>query len=176
MAEWAALVQREENGEWNVYHSRWGGTNRALSAVCAGLPPSKLPVSWKYGQSVGSFTEAVAGLDYLGTELVYREQGGQRAFLVLWFGLPLGTAGVSLQAGTAVEVHSLQDTKRLRTAFRQFKNRIADALETGILPASAAPAVLVGGIHRLQGRELYVVWRSVESSDVLYAITRPGDP
>jgi len=171
MAERAALVKHKRSGGWEVYLSQWGGTDRALSAVCAGVVPSELPVSWEYDRSLNGFSEAFPGLDYLGTELLYREQEGHTAFLVLWYGLPLATADCRLQAGTAVEVHSLQDARRLRVAFRAFKRMLADAIDAGTVPASAAPLALVGSIHLLQGRERYVVWRGVEPSDVLYSVT-----
>jgi len=176
MAERAALVQRQGSEGWNVYHSRWGGTDRALSAVCAGVVPSDLPVSWAYDRSVSSFTRAVVGLDYLGTELLYREQGGQRAFLALWFGLPLDGTECRLEAGTAVEVNSLKDARNIRATFREFKRRLVDALESGDLPASAAPFALLGGARQLRGRELYVVWRGIGTCDLLYMEERPPDP
>lgn len=178
MAERAALVRRQGRGEWNVYRSQWGGTDRALAAVCGGVVPSGLAVSWRPDRSVDSFTEAVAGLDYLGVELVYREPRGVKPFLALWFGLPLETAEPhpQPQAGATVEIRSLKDARRLRAAFRRDKNRLADALETGALPASAAPFVLFGWIHRLQGRELYVVSRGIGTSDILYTVTQPDDP
>lgn len=175
MAERAALIQRQESGRWRVYHSQWGGTDRALSAVCAGIAPSSLPVSWEHDRSVGRFRVAVAGLDYLGIELFYREQKAPETFLVLWFGLPLETSDSHLQAGAAVEIHSLQDARRRRTAFRRMKRRLADALATGAIPASTAPFVLLGSIRRLEGRELYAVWRGTESSNILYTKERPPD-
>ncbi len=176
MAERAALVRRNGRGGWNVYRSQWGGTDRALAAVCAGVAPSGLAASWEHDRSVDSFTGAVAGLDYLGVELVYREHRGAEPFLALWFGLPVEAAEPHLQAGAAVAVRSLQDARRLRAAFRRDKNRLADALETGALPASAAPFVLLGWTRRLPARELYVVWRGVGFSDVLYAAAQPEDP
>lgn len=175
MAERATLVQRRESEGWDVYRSQWAGTDRALSAVCAGVVPSELPVSWEYERSVESFTEAVAGLDYLGTELLYREEAGQRAFLALWFGLPLGGTECRLGAGTAVEVSSVQDAREVRAAFREFKGRLVDALESGDLPASAAPLVLLGGVCRLRERELYVVWRGIGACDILRMEGRPPD-
>lgn len=176
MAERAALLQCAVSDGWEVSLSEWGGTDRALSAICAGVAPSKLPVSWEYDRTVGDFGEAVAGLDYLGTELLYREGEGQTAFLVLWFGLPLARADCHLQAGTVVEVHSLHDATTVRAGFREFKGVLADAIEAATLPASAAPVALLGSIHALQGRERYVVWQGAHPSDVLYRERGPEPP
>jgi hypothetical protein len=171
MGERAVLIRRRKNRGWAVYRSQWGGTDRALATVCAGMSPSRISVSWEYDRSVRSFTEAVAGLDYLGMEVVYREQEAGTAFLALWFGLPLDAADPHHQAGAAVEVHSLQDARTLRAGFRRCKRRLAEALETGVIPASAVPFILVGGIHRLQGREVCVVWRGPGSSGDVYRVT-----
>jgi len=168
MGERAVLVQRQESGGWTVYRSQWGGTEWALSAVCAGVAPSDLPVSWEYERSIDRFIRAVASLDYLGTELLYREGEGHGAFLALWFGLPVSGGECSQGSGAAVEVRSLQDARKLREDFREFKGWLADALESGNLPAAAAPFALLGGVCQLRDRELYVLWRGVGASDILY--------
>ncbi|PSQ58614.1 MAG: hypothetical protein BRD23_06415 [Halobacteriales archaeon SW_9_67_25] len=175
MGERAVLVQRQAGGGWTVYCSRWGGTDRALSAVCAGVTPSELPVTWARERSVDTFTRAVATLDYLGTELLYRETGRHGAFLALWFGLPVSGGERCDTAGAAVEIDSLQDARKLRGAFREFKGWLADALESGDLSAAAAPLALLGGVRQLRGRELYVVWRGSGASDILYREGQPPD-
>lgn len=158
MAERAVLARQCESGQWEVCRSQWGGTDRALAAVCAGTAPSGLPVTWTCDRTASGFAEAVAGLDYLGTELLYRDRRAVTPFLALWFGLPLPAAEPAPHTGAAVEVRSLGDARRLRVAFRRLKGRVVDALGAGRLPATVPPWVLLGALSRLTGRELYVVW------------------
>lgn len=175
MAERALLVQRKQSGGYGVYQSRWGGTDRALSAACSGVAPSTLGVNWTEDRHVDQFVDAVVGLDYLGVEVLYREHSRQTVFLSLWFGLPLVTTDCCLQAGTVVEVGSLQDARRLRATFRKFKCELAETLEDGEIPAPFVLFVFRGWVHCLDGRERYAVWHTESSCDILYSVNRPPD-
>ncbi len=162
MAERAILARRRGGGRYGCYRARWGGTDRALAAVCAGTLPATLPVRWEADGNAGGFSVVVAGLDYLSTEVVYRrERGRTTAFLTLWFGLPLAGVTASPAAGALVEVASLADARLLRCRWRQLKGVLADALVAGTLPATAVPFVVQGALVPLVQRERYGVWEEI---------------
>jgi hypothetical protein len=157
MAERALLARRRSDGRYDTATARWGGTDRALARVCTGTAPDSLPgVSWRDRRPLGSL-DLVRTLDYLSTAALYRAgPGGTTAFLPLWFGLGLPAARPAVTVGALVAVASLPDARRLRSQFRTLKRRLVDALVTGRLPATAAPAVLAAGIVGLEDRERYL--------------------
>lgn len=177
MAHRAVLARRREDGQYGCYRSRWGGTDSALAAVCAGTSPTDLPVAWVHERETGGFAGVVAGLDYLATEALYRADGRETtAFLPLWFGLPLPDPDPSPRSGALVEVTSLGDARLLRDSFRCVKGALADTLAAGTLPAAAAPVVLRGAIAGLDGRERYVAVSSGGWGESLYTGGRPDGP
>jgi len=157
MAEWGVLARRTDSGAYEVLRSRWGGTDRALDAVCRGQSPTTLQVAWQHDRTERGFEAVVASVDVLGTAALYRE-GPTRttAFLPLWFGLPLASTPPRDTAGGLVAVRSLWERRLLRDRFRRFKNRVADGVVAGCLPASALPCLFEGAIANLDGRERYV--------------------
>ena len=176
MAERAILARERGDGRYAVSRSRWGGTDRALTAVCAGSVPSSLPVRWEFEHLADDFRALGRDFDYLGTEVCYRDQRGEiTAFLSLWFGLPLASARPNRGAGALVEARSLADARRLRDAFRRLKGRLADALLAGECPATAPPVILRGVLAGLAGRERYVAASGATSGD-LYTNGRADDP
>lgn len=177
MAERAILARRRCGGRYDCYLSQWGGTNRALAAVCAGVSPSALPVSWEHRRKMDEFSDVVATLDCLSTEVLYRErQSGTTAFVSFWFGLPLSTASPSGDPGAVVEIFSVQDAMLLRDRFQRLKNALADALVTGDLPPIVAPILLLSAIAGLDRREQYVSVPADERCECLYMGRRPEGP
>lgn len=157
MAERAVLACQTAHGQYDLYGSRWGGTDAALRAVCGGTSPANLPgVHWEYRRTATSFSDVVADLDYLSTGILYRVRGTNTAvFLPLWFGLPFAAARPSPGVGGLVAVASLPDARSLRDWFRTLKGSLADALGAGELPAPVTPFLLLGAIATLDGREWY---------------------
>lgn len=178
MAERAVLIDRRTDDRYDVASSRWGGTDRALAAVCAGTSPRALPdVSWADRREVAGFTTLLATFDILSTAALYRVRRDRTTvFLPLWFGLPLPTARPSPRVGALVAVGSLHDARRLRVGFRALRGTLADALTAGTLPATVAPAVLRAAIARLDGRERYLAPPDRWSPEPIYTETRPDDP
>ncbi|MFT4922274.1 MAG: hypothetical protein ACI8XM_001487 [Haloarculaceae archaeon] len=163
MAERALLAHKHEDcqyegGQYEVCSSRWGGTNRALAAVCAGTQPTALPdVRWSPRQDAISFPVLVGTVDYLSTAVLYRVRSGKTtAYLPLWLGLPFTDARPAPDVGALVAVTSLADARAVRTRFRQFKGALADALRAGTLPAAATPVVVRAVLATLQDREWYL--------------------
>ena len=176
MAERAILAHERGDGRYAVSRSRWGGTDRALAAVCAGTAPSSLPVAWQFERPVDDFPALVRDFDYLGTEVCYRDRAGETtAYMSLWLGLPLASARPDGGAGALVEVRSLADARRLRDAFRRLKSRLAETLQAGDCPATVPPVILRGVLAGLAGRERYVAVSEAAGGD-LYTNGRPDGP
>jgi hypothetical protein len=177
MAQRAVLACRRENGRYGCYRSRWGGTDRALAAVCAGTSPTDLPVAWDHNRETAGLAGVVSGFDYLSAEALFREDSGETTvFLPLWFGLPLPDTDPSPRSGALVEVASLGDAGLLRERVRELKVTIADALAADTLPWAAAPAVLRGAIAGLDGRERYVAVPPGGPGENLYTGGGPDCP
>jgi hypothetical protein len=157
MAERAVLASRRDDGRYDLAAARWGGTDRALGAVCSGITPRSLPgVSWRERRTV-RWSRLVRTLDYLSTAVLFRVRpDGTVAFLPLWFGLGLPTARPAPTIGSLVAVDSLADARRLRSRFRTLKGHLADVLAAGDLPATTAPAVLFAAVWCLEDREWYL--------------------
>lgn len=177
MAERALLARERDDGRYEVHSSRWGGTDRAVAAVCGGIDPGDLPaVSWTKRDSGVAFLDLVDAIDYLSTAVLYRVRRGETTvFCPLWFGLPLPSVRPSLAAGGLVAVDSLPDFRRVRSRFRAFKGALADALCEGTIPAATTPSLLQGVIRTAEGRERYssAVGQPPER---LYPNTRPDGP
>ncbi len=158
MAERAVLAREQASGGYAVATSRWGGTDSALAAVCAGLLPAALPgVEWRQQEDEPDFPAVVESLDVLSTELCYRSSDDEvTVFLPLWFGLPLSDAQPDPSVGALVAVASLADARTCRRWFRSVKSAIADAVTGGEIPWAAAPVVLAASIDGLLGRERYL--------------------
>lgn len=158
VAERALLACEQADGNYAVATARWGGTDRALAAVCAGTPPSELSdVSWSFQHSADNFSAVVVALDALTTEVCYRvTPSSTTVFLPLWFGLPLAATTARPGIGALVAVESLVDARTVRHWFRTLKGRVADAVTTGTLPASTAPLVLLAAVVGLSTRERYL--------------------
>lgn len=159
VAERARLARERADGSYAVATSRWGGTDRALAAVCAGIPPTALPgISWETQQERPDFLSVVAELDVLSTELLYRVTSEKTTpLLSLWFGLPLAATTARPTVGALVAVESVSDARALRRWFRSLKGTLADAVTDGLLPLSVAPLVLVAAVVHLSGRERYLL-------------------
>lgn len=143
MAHRALLARECSDGGYVCYRSRWGGTDRSLGAVCSGTPPLELPVRWEPEREAGEFADVLTGLDYLSTEVVYRERPEETtALLALWFGLPLANATPSSAVGALLGVDSVGEARRRRARFREFKAAVADGLVTGAVPATWVPSLL----------------------------------
>lgn len=156
MAHRALWARECSDGGYVCYRSRWGGTDRSLTAVCAGRSPGELPVDWTGQREAADFAAVLDSLDYLSLELLYRETGDTTTpFLTFWFGLPLSKATRTPGLGALLGVRSLQDARQLRTEFRELKGVLADSLLRGAVPATWAPLVVRSALVR-SGRELYV--------------------
>lgn len=177
MAERAVLIDRRTDGRYAVASSRWGGTDRALAAVCAGTTPRALPgVSWADRPAPAGFGTLLAAFDLLSTAVLYRVRRGETTvFRPLWFGLPLPTASPSPGVGALVAVGSLHDARKVRVGFRALKGTLADALTAGIIPVTAAPAVLRAAVARLDGRERYLAPPDLWGPEPLRTETRPDE-
>lgn len=177
MAERALLARERIGGRYDLHFSRWGGTDRAVAAVCAGTDPGDLPaVTWTRREGEMEFLDLVDAIDYLSTAVLYRVRGGETTvFCPLWFGLPLPSACPSPAAGGLVAVDSLPDFRRVRGRFRTFKGALADALREAIVPVTATPLLLDWPIRTAEGRERYssALGRPPER---LYPNTRPDGP
>ncbi len=157
MAERAVLACEREDGRYAVFRSRWGGTDRALGVVCAGISPGSLPVSWEPTRVESDFPSSVEGFDFLGIEACYRDRRGKTTpFVSLWFGLPLTPIRANPGTGALVEVRSVDDARQVREAFRRLKGRLADALVAGHCPATVAPVALRSALAALDGRERHL--------------------
>jgi hypothetical protein len=157
MAERAVLARVRRDGRYDAARSRWGGTDRALAAVFAGIPADRLPdVTWTRWQTGVTSSTLVDSLDYLSTSLCYRVTDDTTAFLACWFGLPLVDESADRAAGALVAVNSLDDARRIRRRFRRLKGALADALVAGLLPATAAPFVVAGWVAGLADRATYL--------------------
>ena len=157
MAEQAVLARRRPDGRYDISHSRWGGTNRALAGVVDGVDPAHLPgLEWERRTRGVSFATLVAQLDYLSTAVCYRATTETTPFLALWFGLPFADESAARTAGALVSVSSLADARSLRVAFRTLKGTLTDALVGGDLPSPAAPLVLLAWLAGQRSREIHV--------------------
>lgn len=177
MAERAILAVGRPDGRCAVATSRWGGTDRALAAVCAGTEPSGLPgVSWTYRESAPDFVSLATHLDYLSTAALYRTCGGETTvFLPLWFGLPLADLSPSPTAGALVAVDSVSDARTLRRQFRRLKGHLADAVVAGHAPVPVAVYGLWSGVAGLSDRER-VLSPLPGRAEVLYQGEGPDRP
>lgn len=138
--------------------SRWGGTDRALAAVCTGTHPETLPsVDWRGEQSHVDFPIVATAVDVLGTEIVYRvDDADTTAFLSLWFGLPLASTTAAPGGGALVSVGSVADARAIRRWFRTVKETLADAVTAGVLPDAVTSVVLATIVTSLPGREWHL--------------------
>ena len=159
MAERALLARELPDGSYAVATSRWGGTDGALAAVCAGTAPRVLPdVDWHDRDRHPDFRAVVAGFDVLAWELCYRVADGEvTVFLPLWFGLPLATLRADATAGALVAVDSLADARACRRWFRSLKRALADAVTAGRIPWFGVPLALLASVDALAPRERYLV-------------------
>jgi len=160
VAERALLVGADAGNRWAIALAQWGGTDRAIAAVCRGTPPTALPdCVWQSRGEAATFHHVLSHLDYLGTAAVYRvgeQQSGPQAvtvFCPLWFGLPLAEVTATPHVGGLVAVDSLADLRRLRRQFRDLKGLVADAVRSGLLSPAAAVTTLYRAIAGLRGRE-----------------------
>jgi hypothetical protein len=158
VAERALLAQELPDGSYSVRQSQWGGSDRALAAVCAGTPPAALPdVEWHNTTAYHSFRAVVASLDVLTTAACYRVVDGDvTVFLPLWFGLPLADVRASPTIGALVAVDSLAEVRAIRWWFRSVKGRVADAVLAGDISWSGAVTALAAAIDTLPSRERYL--------------------
>lgn len=158
VAERAILARERSDGRYSVATSRWGGTDRALAAVCAGRSPIALrDVTWEPGDERPNFHSVVEQFDYLSMAVCYRVRPtGTIVYLSLWAGLPLTVDTARSSAGALVAVESLPDARTVRRWFRQFKGSIADEISRGNLPVSAAPRLVYAAIASLTDRERYL--------------------
>lgn len=177
MAERALLVTERRDGGCALATSRWGGTDDALAAVCAGTDPGVLPgVSWSSDGRQPRFSSVVATLDFLSTEVLYRVRDGDTTvYLPVWFGLPLSDRVAAPTVGALVAVESLADARTLRRQFRRLKGALADAVSTGRLPASSPPLVLAAAIANLTDRERHLAVVP-DAAERLSSGTEPADP
>ncbi len=157
MAERALLAREHDDGRYDLHSSRWGGTDRAVAAVCAGTAPRDLPaVSWTRRDRGVEFLDLVKRIDYLSTAVLYRVLAGETTvFCPLWFGLPLPSARPSPAVGGLVAADSLPGFRRVRAEFRAFKGVLADALRDGAVPAAATLFLVQVAIRTAEGRERY---------------------
>jgi hypothetical protein len=176
VAERALLAREQADGTYVLATSRWGGTDSALAAVCAGTDPTALPgIDWEAGDAKPDFTAVVATLDVLGTELCYRVAGGRTTiFLPLWFGLPLPSARPDPGVGAVVAVDSLRDARALRRQFRSLKCRLTDAATAGTIQWATVPRILFAGVAALTSRERY--YSLAGTAERLYPETGPDGP
>ena len=176
MAEHALLARELPDGRYAVAASRWGGTDRALGRVCAGVTPTTLPdVEWRPRRHEPDFPATVASLDLLAAELCYRIVDGElTVFLPLWFGLPLSTVRAAPTAGALVAVDSLADARACRRRFRSLRRSLADATTAGSVSWAAAPYVLTAGVDALGPRESYLSVAGV--AELLYPMPGPDRP
>lgn len=158
VAERAVLASRQPAGNYSVATSRWGGTDRALAAVCTGTHPETLPsVDWRVEQSRVDFPAVAAAIDVLGTEIVYRvDESDTTVFLSLWFGLPLASTIAVPGSGALVSVGSVADARAIRRWFRTAKGTLADAVTAGVLPYAVTSVVLATIVTSLPDRESYL--------------------
>lgn len=177
MAERALLARERDGDRYELHFSRWGGTDRAVAAVCTGTDPGNLPaVSWTRRDSEMEFLELVDAIDYLSIAVLYRVRGDETTvFCPLWFGLPIASACPSPAAGGLVAVDSLPDFRGVRAWFRAFKRALADALREGIVPVTATPLLLDWTIRTAEGRERYTSAVG-QPTERLYPNTRPDCP
>ncbi len=157
MAERGVVARRRPDGGYDLLRSRWGGTDRALAAVFAGLTPDALPgADWRRWRTDVCFRTLLGRLDYLATSVCYRVCEETTAFLVCWFGLPLPAESAHRNVGALVAVRSLSDARTLRRRFRALKGDLADAVAAGAIPITAAPAVILAWFERLDDRERHL--------------------
>lgn len=157
VAERAVLARGRPDGRYDVFLSRWGGTDRVLAAVAAGRSPFALAgVRWRAGPTGVRFGTLVAALDYPATEMVYRQDGTTTALLPLWFGLPLSDVMAAPTLGALVGVRSLPDARAVRAWFRRVKGALADAVVAGSLPAPVAALAPLAAVGSLRGRPVHV--------------------
>lgn len=158
MAERALLAHKRPDGRYAVATARWGGTDRALAAVCAGTTPASLPdIDWIERDHQPDFRAVLASLDVLATELCYRVDDGVTVFLPLWFGLPLAPLRAHPGMGALVAIDSLADARACRRWFRSLKGALADAVTAGTVPWPAVPLVLLASLETLAPRERYLL-------------------
>lgn len=148
VSERGTLVCRRPDGTVDLFRARRGGDDGVLRRAIGTSPRTVTGlVDWRIERR-GLPVEAVAeAVDYLATDVVYwTGLGGTTVFLPLWFGLPGWRADPGL--GAMVPVGSLPGARRMRRTWRGLRGALAGAIETGRLPAVAAPAVLVASLPR----------------------------
>jgi len=132
VGERALAACRRSDGRYDLYASRWGGSDRLLCRLLASEDPfARLCApEWSYRECV-SFRTLVETLDYLAVEAVYvLSAAGVLVLRPLWFGLDGVGGPADPSLGALVHVDTVPTLRRMRVGFRTLKDTCRDAIES----------------------------------------------